>query len=81
MRDLAERGVLSGMPGAFVSSLDVGEVSVPATLQAIIAARIDRLDPAAKRTLCAAAVIGMKFDTELRASIEVEAVLEELLRA
>lgn len=64
-----------------MSSLDVGEVSVPATLQAIIAARIDRLDPAAKRTLCAAAVIGMKFDTELRASIEVEAVLEELLRA
>jgi len=32
-------------------------VSVPATLQATIGARIDRLDPKAKRTLSAAAVI------------------------
>ena len=34
-----------------MSTADVAEVSVPATLQATIAARIDRLDPAAKRTL------------------------------
>ncbi len=51
VRDLAERGVLRGNRGAYVSTADVGEVSVPATLQATIAARIDRLDPAAKRTL------------------------------
>ena len=36
-------------------------MSVPATLQATIAARIDRLDPEAKRTLSAAAVIGSRF--------------------
>ncbi|MDT5150362.1 MAG: adenylate cyclase [Mycobacterium sp.] len=37
-------------------------VRVPASLQATIAARIDRLGPTAKRTLNAAAVIGSQFD-------------------
>ena len=61
VRDLAERGVLHGDRGGYVSTADVAEVSVPATVQATIAARIDRLDPAAKRTLSAAAVIGSRF--------------------
>ena len=65
VRDLAERGVLRGDRGGYVSTADVGEVRVPATLQATIAARIDRLDPAAKRTLSAAAVIGSKFSRDL----------------
>ena len=65
VRELAERGVLAGERGAYVSTADVGEVSVPATLQATIAARIDRLDPAAKRTLSAAAVIGSRFSRDL----------------
>jgi adenylate cyclase len=38
---------------------------VPATLQATIAARIDRLDLNAKRTLSAAAVVGSRFDLDL----------------
>src|ERR1700758_3231685 len=53
-RELAERGVLRGQPGAYMSAAEVSEVSVPATLQATVAARIDRLDPRAKRTLSAA---------------------------
>ena len=65
VRDLAERGVLRGERGGYVSTADVAEVSVPATLQATIAARIDRLDPAAKRTLSAAAVIGSRFSRDL----------------
>ena len=51
VRELAERGVLRGQPGTYRSAAEVSEVSVPATLQATIAARIDRLDPKAKRTL------------------------------
>ncbi len=51
VRELAERGVLRGNRGAYVSTVGAAEVSVPATVQATIAARIDRLDPAAKRTL------------------------------
>ena len=61
MRELAERGVLRGQPGAYVSTTEVAAVSVPATVQATIAARIDRLDPKAKRTLSAAAVMGSRF--------------------
>ena len=51
VRDLAERGVLDGQPGAYSLRGDVDDADVPATLHATIGARIDRLDPAAKRTL------------------------------
>ena len=43
VRDLAERGVPTGRAAAIVLHGDVNEVTVPATLQAAIAARIDRL--------------------------------------
>src|SRR6201995_3760990 len=79
VRDLAERGVLRGNRSAYESTTDGGEVSVPATLQATIAARIDRLDPAAKRPLSAAAVIGSRFSRELLETLGIEPVLEELV--
>ena len=78
-RDLAERGVLAGDRGAYVSTAGAGEVGVPATLQATIAARIDRLDPAAKRTLSAAAVIGARFSRALLDTLGIDPVLEELV--
>jgi len=58
-----------GEPGAYVVRADVAEVGVPATLQAAIGARIDRLSPTAKRTLNAAALIGSRFDIELLANL------------
>ena len=79
VRDLAERGVLRGNRSAYESTADAGEVSVPATLQATIAARIDRLDPAAKRTLSAAAVIGSRFSRELLETLGIDPVLEDLV--
>jgi class 3 adenylate cyclase len=79
VRDLAERGVLRGNRSAYKSTADVGEVSVPATLQATIAARIDRLDPAAKRTLSAAAVIGTKFSRDLLETLGINPVLQDLV--
>jgi class 3 adenylate cyclase len=79
VRDLAERGVLRGNRSAYESTADVGEVSVPATLQATIAARIDRLDPAAKRTLSAAAVIGSRFSRELLDTLGIDPVLQDLV--
>ena len=81
VRELAERGVLDGERGGYVSTADVGEVSVPATLQATIAARIDRLDPAAKRTLSAAAVLGARFTLDLLTALGVDAVVDDLLAA
>jgi len=80
-RDLAERGVLLGESGRFACHIDVTEVEVPATLQATIAARIDRLDPAAKHTLAAAAVIGSRFNCDLLAGLEVDPVVDELIAA
>jgi hypothetical protein len=81
VRELAERRVLRGEPGAYVSAEGVGDVSVPLTLQATIAARIDRLDPMAKRTLSAAAVLGARFDMDLLAALGVEAVVDDLVAA
>src|SRR5277367_6101971 len=81
VRDLAERGVLTGARGAYVSTVGAGEVSVPATVQATIAARIDRLDPAAKRTLSAAAVIGSRFDPGLLETLGIEPRVEDLVVA
>jgi class 3 adenylate cyclase len=81
VRELAERGVLQGQTGAYVSTADVSEATVPATLQATIAARIDRLEPAAKRTLSAAAVIGSRFSLELLETLGVEPILEDLVVA
>ncbi len=78
VRELAERGVLRGESGAYISTAEVAEVSVPATLQATIAARIDRLDPKAKRTLGAAAVIGSRFDLDLLTQLGVEPAVTDL---
>lgn len=80
-RELAERGVLVGQRGSYTCHTDVADVSVPATLQATIAARIDRLSPAAKHTLAAAAVVGSRFSRDLLAILEVDPVVDELINA
>ena len=58
VRTLVETGALTGSRGAyrFVKPLD--SVAMPATVQAILAARIDRLAGEDKRLLQAAAVVG-----------------------
>jgi len=81
VRELAERGVLIGDRGAYVCQTDVADDIVPATLQATIAARIDRLDPQVKRTLSAASVAGSVFDTELLTSLGIDPAFEELVSA
>ena len=81
VRELAERGVLRGNRSAYVSTVGAAEVSVPATVQATIAARIDRLAPAAKRTLSAAAVIGSRFNPGLLETLGIDPVLEDLVVA
>jgi class 3 adenylate cyclase len=81
VRDLAERGLLEGKSGAYISMAEAAAVHVPATLQATIAARIDRLDPKAKRTLSAASVIGSRFGNELLTTLGVEPVVDELVEA
>ncbi|MGO9100611.1 MAG: AAA family ATPase [Mycobacterium sp.] len=81
VRELAQRGVLAGERGGYVCRADVAEVSVPATVQAAIEARIDRLEAPARRTLNAASVIGARFGAELLAALGIDAVFDELLSA
>jgi class 3 adenylate cyclase len=81
VRELAQRGVLAGERGDYVCRADVAEVGVPATVQAAIEARIDRLNTPAKRTLNAASVIGDRFGAQLLAALEADAVFDELLSA
>ena len=83
-RELAQRGVLVGERANYSCRTDVAEVRVPATLQATIAARIDRLAAVAKRTLTAAAVIGFRFSPDLLASLGIDfsdACIAELIAA
>jgi class 3 adenylate cyclase len=79
VRELVQRGVLAGERGGYLCRADVAEVSVPATVQAAIEARIDRLNTAAKRTLNAASVIGARFGAELLAALGIDPVFDELL--
>jgi adenylate cyclase len=64
VRDLADRGVLSGSRGSYRLLGGVDEIGVPATVQTVLAARIDRLPADAKAVVNAAAVIGTRFDVE-----------------
>ena len=58
VRALVETGALAGERGAYRLTRPVEQLKIPATVQAILASRIDRLAPEAKRLLQAAAVIG-----------------------
>ena len=80
VRELVQRGVLAGERGGYVCRVNVGELSVPATVQAAIGARIDRLSTPAKQTLNAAAVIGLRFTPELVTALGVDPVVDELTR-
>lgn len=81
VRDLAERHVLSGEPGAYASRYGVDDIEIPDTLHAAIASRIDRLGAAAKLMLNAAAVIGTRFGEEDLTDIIGDTSLDDLVQA
>jgi predicted ATPase/class 3 adenylate cyclase len=58
VRTLVETGMLVGTSGAYRLAQALPTIQVPATVQAVLAARIDRLPPEDKRLLQTAAVIG-----------------------
>ncbi len=57
VRALVESRVLTGEPGAYRLEKPLTSLQVPATVQAILAARIDRLAPGEKALLQTASVI------------------------
>jgi adenylate cyclase len=58
VRELAEDGTLEGERGAYRLARPIEELSVPASVQTVLAARIDRLEPEAKHLLQAMSVAG-----------------------
>jgi adenylate cyclase len=81
VRDLVDRSVLQGQRGSYTCEDDATDVDVPPTVQAAIAARIDRLTPDAKQTLNAAAVIGLRFDEATLNALVDGAALAPLIEA
>lgn len=84
-RDLAGRGVLHGEPGRYACREATATITLPSTLQATIAARIDRLEIGVKQTLYAGAIIGARFTSDVLDAVVggtdgLAAALEDLLR-
>src|SRR5213592_4950326 len=79
VRTLVETGVLVGDRGTYRLARPSGEIQVPATVQAVLAARIDRLSQEDKTLLQTAAVIGKDVSFALLAV--VADLPEEVLRA
>jgi tetratricopeptide (TPR) repeat protein len=61
VQSLIETGVVAGSRGAYRLIAPAERVAVPATVQSVLAARIDRLPEQEKRILQTASVIGKKF--------------------
>lgn len=81
IRDFAEQGLLTGQRGNYVCTRPLADVTIPGTLQAVIASRIDRLEPSAKQTLNAAAVIGSRFTPGQLARLDVSTAIDDLVAA
>ena len=83
VQSLIESGQLTGTRGSYRLVSELGTLQVPATVQAVVAARIDRLPEREKQVLQSAAVIGREFtEPVLEAAAELRgADLAESLRA
>jgi predicted ATPase len=78
VRTLVETDMLAGEPGRFRLARSLGSIQVPATVQSVLAARVDRLPPQAKSLLQSASVVGKDVPfAHLRAIAELP---EEALR-
>ena len=69
VRTLVETGMLVGEPGAYRLAQPLASLQMPATVQAVLAARIDRLPPEEKHVLQTAAVIGTEVPLPLLQAI------------
>lgn len=68
-RSLVEEGFLSSGDGAVRVTRPIDEVLIPGSVREVIAARLDRLSPAAKHVAQLAAVLGRQFHREQLAQL------------
>ena len=86
IRSLIDRDVVQPVNGAYRLVADIGELQVPGSLHALLAARLDALEAGSRRVACDAAVVGKTFTAEALTAVsglEEEAVrgaLEDLVR-
>jgi adenylate cyclase len=82
---LAEEGALVGERGAYRLSREISELTIPPTVQSVLAARIDRLPEREKTALQTASVFGREFSAAALARVsgiapeELEAALRSLI--
>lgn len=87
VRAIAERGVLSGDPHHGGNGLESVERALPATVQAVIGARIDRLGEVEKSILQMCAIIGKEVPQAILESVagslrgHLEGAMDALCRA
>jgi tetratricopeptide (TPR) repeat protein len=72
VRSLVDDGVLAGKRGAYRLATTVEQVQVPATVRAILAARIDRLPAEDKNLLQMASIIGKDVPVAVLAAVAAE---------
>jgi class 3 adenylate cyclase/tetratricopeptide (TPR) repeat protein len=86
IRSLIDRDVVQPLEGVYRLVGDVGTLEVPESLHALLAARLDALDPDVRALLADAAVLGSTFPVEALIAVSGEAeeavrsALAELLR-
>ena len=69
MSFLSERGIVRTTTGKLDFDATVLAMALPATLQSLLTARVDRLAPSDRALLQAASVIGRQFEPQLLAVV------------
>ncbi len=86
VRSLIDRDIVRPVEGVYRLAGDVGELAVPDSLHALLAARLDTLDPEVRRLVADAAVLGTTFPAEALVAVSgqeeaaVRGALAELVR-
>jgi len=86
VRALIDRDIVQPVEGVYRLVGDIGELAVPDSLHALLAARLDALDPDVRRLVADAAVLGTTFPAEALIAVSgqdepaVRAALAELVR-
>lgn len=82
LQSLIESGHLTGVRGANLLTAPVATLDLPASVQAVLASRIDRLGEREKQVLQTASVIGKQFsETLLRDVLTRVAPLDQVIAA
>jgi class 3 adenylate cyclase/predicted ATPase len=86
IRSLIDRDIVQPVEGTYHLVGEIGELEVPGSLHALLAARLDALEPAVRRLVTDAAVLGDAFTADALAAVSgqeeaaVRAALDQLVR-